>query len=199
MIPDMSVLGSFTPRSPEECWPWQGSMCATGYGSGSPHRATYRLFVGPIPSGLVLDHVCHTVDLECSGGTDCPHRRCVNPGHLEPVTRSENSRRGGVGMAFRPRRPAPDPVVTQSAFRPPWLRPMRNPTEAAAYIGVTVLQLAAWRKAGGGPPWLRLQHTPRDGRGASVRYRPEDLDAWLRERLKAAPLTAFAQPDMLAA
>lgn len=44
------------------------------------HRVAYELLVGPIPEGLVLDHLCST-------------RRCINPHHLEPVTQNENVRR----------------------------------------------------------------------------------------------------------
>jgi len=44
------------------------------------HRLVYTLVVGPIPDGLVLDHLC------CN-------KACCNPAHLEPVTQSENIRR----------------------------------------------------------------------------------------------------------
>lgn len=67
------------------CWQWTGAISKkTGYGSisinGSSklvHRVAYEAFVGPIPSGLVIDHLCR-------------HRSCVNPAHLEPVTMREN-------------------------------------------------------------------------------------------------------------
>jgi hypothetical protein len=45
------------------------------------HRYAYELLVGPIASGLVLDHLCRNPG-------------CVNPKHLEPVTDRENTRRG---------------------------------------------------------------------------------------------------------
>jgi hypothetical protein len=48
---------------------------------------------GPIPPGLYVDHACHTTDPDCAGGPNCPHRRCVNPDHLELVTDDENRRR----------------------------------------------------------------------------------------------------------
>ena len=73
-----------------ECWEWLGWKDARGYGKATSdikprakdwaHRVAYRLFVGPIPDGLPLDHTCRNVS-------------CVRPEHLEPVTRAENIRR----------------------------------------------------------------------------------------------------------
>lgn len=90
-------------RGKTECWPWRGTLTSTGYGVLQPngstrklraHRLVYELFVGPIPDGYDIDHVCHNRDDSCDGGDNCPHRRCCNPTHLEPATRGENVRRG---------------------------------------------------------------------------------------------------------
>jgi hypothetical protein len=65
------------------CMPWLGSLDRDGYGRlsrGLAHRIVYRLLVGPIPEGLVIDHLCR-------------NRKCCNPSHLEPVTAAENTRR----------------------------------------------------------------------------------------------------------
>jgi hypothetical protein len=71
------------------CWEWRGSKHPNGYGRiktvivGQPtvnhlvHRLAYESLRGPIPSGLVLDHLCR-------------NRGCVNPAHMEPVSNREN-------------------------------------------------------------------------------------------------------------
>jgi hypothetical protein len=83
------------------CIVWTGGIDAYGYGklrankrTWLAHRLAYELMVGPIPNGLQLDHLCHTQDAACPGGLDCAHRRCINPHHLEPVTRRTNILRG---------------------------------------------------------------------------------------------------------
>ena len=70
------------------CWLWGGYVLPNGYGTvywwGKKrlvHRLSYEALVGPIPEGLVIDHLCRT-------------RRCLNPSHMEPVTRGENVLRG---------------------------------------------------------------------------------------------------------
>lgn len=50
----------------------------------------WTALVGPIPSGLQLDHLCRT-------------RHCVNPDHLEPVSQQENNRRGESRSSIRAR------------------------------------------------------------------------------------------------
>lgn len=79
------------PWGPSSCWEWVGFLDRHGYGEfrqrrmserfcWRAHRVAYEQLVGQIPNGLDLDHLCRV-------------RCCVNPDHLEPVTRSENLRR----------------------------------------------------------------------------------------------------------
>jgi len=80
-------------RNPNECWPWLGAKGKEGYGRVHrgdrrmvlAHRVAYELAVGPVPHGLELDHV---------KARGCTRRDCVNPAHLEPVTRRVNLLRG---------------------------------------------------------------------------------------------------------
>lgn len=93
---------------PEACWPWIGYIHPTGYGqfgarvgkTNLPHRIAYEYEIGPIPEGLVLDHLCHTREPQCADNRECRHRRCCNPTHLEPVTRRENLARGRGGDSW---------------------------------------------------------------------------------------------------
>lgn len=100
--------------NPDSCWIWTASTFPDGYGlfwepvaktNAGAHRWSYAHFVGPVPEGLQLDHLCHTREREtCPGGKKCPHRRCVNPAHLEPVTQLVNARRAvpHAGMKVSP-------------------------------------------------------------------------------------------------
>lgn len=83
---------------PDGCHIWTGGCDPTGYGRFSiigrgmvyAHRWAFEHFVGPIPLGLDIDHLCHNRALSCPGGWLCLHRRCVRRDHLEPATRSQN-------------------------------------------------------------------------------------------------------------
>jgi hypothetical protein len=68
------------------CWLWTQSVKSYGYGQVQSrgvnyhaHRLAYALFVGPIPRGMFVCHVCDTP-------------LCVNPAHLFLGTHSDNMR-----------------------------------------------------------------------------------------------------------
>jgi hypothetical protein len=72
----------------DTCWEWTASKARGGYGrlningrTALAHRWAYEHLIAPIPQGLDLDHLCR-------------NRACVNPWHLDPVTRGVNLRRG---------------------------------------------------------------------------------------------------------
>lgn len=81
------------------CWEFTGFTLPHGYGQLGrnflAHRLAWEVANGrPVPEGLVVDHICHNLDPNCPPNDDCPHRRCVNPAHLEAVTSGTNNHRG---------------------------------------------------------------------------------------------------------
>ena len=83
--PDLRTrLEARIQRIPSGCWLWTGTKLTTGYGQivnhrkcFKVHRVAYELFVGPIPDGMQIDHICHV-------------RLCVNPAHLRLATNKQN-------------------------------------------------------------------------------------------------------------
>lgn len=86
------------------CWVWMGTRqypknhpAYPGYGRvmvnkrrTQAHRVVYELMVGPIPNGLIIDHLCR-------------NPICVNPAHLEAVNVKENVLRG-IGITAAQKR-----------------------------------------------------------------------------------------------
>jgi hypothetical protein len=79
-----------------DCIPWPDDHIGpTGYGWVSYKGrvvGAHRMVMG-FPDGQV-GHVCHDEAAhrgECTGGSGCLHRRCVNPDHLRVMTAQENS------------------------------------------------------------------------------------------------------------
>lgn len=75
----------------DDCWLYAGQKNSNGYGqlrlwekgnhlNLSAHRLMYEKYKGEIPPKYEIDHLCFTPP-------------CINPDHLEAVTRTENIRR----------------------------------------------------------------------------------------------------------
>jgi hypothetical protein len=81
------------------CWEWQAFVSSDGYGRfnvqrgepSSAHRYSYARFKGCIPDGCEIDHLCR-------------NRRCVNPEHLEAVSKKTNILRGEGPTAINARK-----------------------------------------------------------------------------------------------
>lgn len=79
-------MESFTTRTERrgDCLVWTGALRPNGYGViwdghrvARVHRWAYQQFVGPIPDGADIDHICG-------------NRACCEPAHLRPTTRKQN-------------------------------------------------------------------------------------------------------------
>ncbi|MEW2393079.1 HNH endonuclease [Streptomyces venezuelae] len=105
------ILSHIDRRGPGECWPWTGAVSKRGYAyartksgrNALAHRLVYQMFVGPIPPGLTIDHLCHRAEA-CEGGFGCPHRRCCNPAHMAPEDAVANTMRGNSPAAINARK-----------------------------------------------------------------------------------------------
>ena len=107
-----------------DCWEWTATRDKDGYGkfregsTGSrnvmAHRWAWEALVGPIPSGMEVDHMCY-------------HRCCVNPDHLRIVTQMENiqGRRFSAAQAesLKTECPKGHPYTPENTI----LRPKRKP------------------------------------------------------------------------
>ena len=85
---DKRGVPKFDVDAASGCWNWKGYIAPNGYGKvfwrgrmWVAHRIIYAVLIEEVRLGMDLDHLCR-------------NRRCVNPGHLEPVSRSENAHRG---------------------------------------------------------------------------------------------------------
>jgi len=98
LLPRPSVQDRIEAKSLRQgdCTVWTGNKNNMGYGMmlvdgrmQLVHRVVYELKKGPIPTGLVLDHLCRVPT-------------CIEVDHLEPVTQAENCRRGKRGVLHVP-------------------------------------------------------------------------------------------------
>lgn len=81
----------------KSCWWWTGPKNQHGYGlhvhdyvQTYAHRWAWQNFIGPIPDGMTIDHLC-------------TNKVCVNPEHLEVVPIAVNSSRRHGNRVFCPR------------------------------------------------------------------------------------------------
>ena len=113
------TISNFRPEL-GECWIWTGHISKSGYGMFAlehrkpvgAHRMSYELSVGPIPQGLVIDHLCRK-------------RICVRPSHLEVVTQRENLMRSPTFQATNANK-TQCPQGHQYSAKNTYLKPIGN-------------------------------------------------------------------------
>lgn len=87
----MNILTRFNAKYTidiNNCWVWHASKLKNGYAlftdqngkTVTGHRWSYQQFIGLIPNGLVVDHICRNPS-------------CVNPNHLQAISQSNNIKR----------------------------------------------------------------------------------------------------------
>ncbi len=103
---------TFEPNS--GCWLWLSLVNGGGYGrfydgtrQVQAHRYAYATFVGHVADDLEVDHACR-------------NRICVNPSHLEVVTRVENARRRSAAQTHCKNGHALTPENTYLDIRRGW-------------------------------------------------------------------------------
>jgi len=124
------------------CWLFLGSKTGRGYGryrvngvGHNAHKASYLLFIGKIPDGIVVRHKC-----------DNPS--CVNPSHLELGTHQDNMndrrdrQRGARGDRYNSGTAKLNPVAV-AVMRHMYSRGLKSQSALGRAYGVT--QGAVWR------------------------------------------------------
>ena len=124
ICPDMQAWfdSHYIPEPNSGCWLWTGGVNRNGYAflydrgkkrMFPAHQFSVRAFKKQeIASGLDVDHLCRV-------------RSCVNPDHLDVVTRKENLHRSPIWLGNRTHCPHGHPYDEENAYTRPGRRQCR--------------------------------------------------------------------------
>lgn len=167
------------------CWVWTGgtvrgyAYIRVGKRKVQAYRVNYERWIGPIPAGAVMDHLCRV-------------RRCVRPTHVEPTTYRQNTIRSplhtGMVKASRDRCSQGHPFDKKNTYVPPGsnLRQCRRCNATNKLIrtgGVPLLRRPTETHCGNGHSKAEHQRTTKSGknycfecnREAGQRFRDRQL------------------------
>ena len=154
-VPEMDIkqtdrfLSHVDRSGPNGCWEWTSTIAPNGYGrmfldkqQYAAHRLSYRKFKGIIPDGFQIDHLCKNT-------------KCVNPDHLEAVSRTENVHRSSAtgmrktckrGHLLTPEncRPNRSCRICANARERGYSKGKRNVTPLDPHEGIFRTALAKW-------------------------------------------------------
>ena len=181
-----------------ECWLWDGCLNSRGYGcigingvSRLAHRVAYEAAKGPIPDGLVIDHLCHNADPSCSGGPTCRHRRCWRPEHLDATTPRLNQSRSHRDGSHRTHCPQGHPYTDANTRLRDGKRSCRKcGAESAAKSAAKTLAASD----GHPPTWTPGSAYGRGCRCTECRATNADIQRRHQERRRAALIAEAVPP-----
>lgn len=147
--------GLWSPTMQSYCLLWVGKLNHEGYAQmgwislvdkqqhSTGHLFAYERFVGPIPEGFQVDHLCRV-------------RNCVASWHLEAVTPRENLLRGNTFQALNvAKTQCPEGHPYDKANTYVWTDGSRHCRTCARATSAAIRE-----EAGGDPFWMRVKQDP---------------------------------------